>query len=178
MADRRNKAPYSEESPGWADAVEASSASGSAYVEAIGRIERLHRRLIGIVRGELIAAGYSDLTPVQALLLFNIGEDRLSPGSLHAEGRYLGSNVSYNLAKLARHGYLTHSPSPDDRRMSLVKLTAEGHKVRGLLDALYARHQEELGAGEEPLQFEALNDLLARIERFWTEKSTPPETAD
>ena len=57
-------------------------------------MERLHRRLLDIVKEELDRSGRSEVTSVQALLLYNIGDQGLSAGELRRRGYYLGSNVS------------------------------------------------------------------------------------
>ena len=51
-------------------------------------------------------------TRVQALLLFNVGDQELTAGELRTRGHYLGSNVSYNLKKLVESGYVHHERSP------------------------------------------------------------------
>ena len=56
------------------------------------------------------------INSVQALLLFNIGDQELTAGELRSRGHYLGSNVSYNLKKLVELGFLDHQRSRVDRR--------------------------------------------------------------
>ena len=72
----------------------------SLYLEALQLVERLHRRLLDVVKDEFDRNGQSDINATQALLLFNIGNSELTAGELRSRGYYLGSNVSYNLKKL------------------------------------------------------------------------------
>ena len=78
------------------------------YMEALTLVERLHRRLLDVIKDEFERSGRSDVNSVQALLLFNIGDAELTAGELRSRGYYLGSNVSYNLKKLVEMGFIHH----------------------------------------------------------------------
>src|SRR3546814_7410757 len=86
------------------------------YLELIGLIERLHRQCLEVIKSDLDRQGIRDLNNVQALILFNIGEEELSIGEPTQRGYYLGSNVSYNVKQLVENGYLIQERSPHDRR--------------------------------------------------------------
>ena len=77
------------------------------YLEALTLVERLHRRLLDVIKDEFDRRGRSDVNSVQALLLYNISDKELTAGELHTRGYYLGSNVSYK--KLVESGYLHHA---------------------------------------------------------------------
>ena len=79
----------------------------NAFLSAISLIERLHRQFLDVVKAELDGQRIRDINNVQALILFNIGQDELTVGELTQRGYYLGSNVSYNVKKMVEHGYLT-----------------------------------------------------------------------
>src|SRR5208337_5156160 len=76
------------------------------YLEALTLVERLHRRLLDVIKDEFDRRSRADVNSVQASLLYNIGEQELSASELHSRGYYLGSNVSYNLKKLTEAGLL------------------------------------------------------------------------
>src|SRR5690606_25605447 len=76
------------------------------YLEAVSRVERLHRRLLDLVKDEFDRMGWDDINPVQALLMFNIGDSVLTAGERRTRGYYRGSNVSYKLKKLVDTGYI------------------------------------------------------------------------
>lgn len=141
------------------------------YLEMLQLVERLHRQLLDVVKDELDRGGLSDLTSVQALLVFNIGDQELSAGELRTRGHYLGSNVSYNLKKLVEAGYLRHERSGDDRRAVRVSLTPAGHALRTRLTGLFARQSAsvEPSGGISPGQLAETNTVLAKLERFWTD---------
>ena len=161
-----------------ATAVEtADRAAGHApvqplYLEALTLVERLHRRLLDVIKDEFDRRGRADINSVQALLLYNIGDKELTAGELRTRGYYLGSNVSYNLKKLVEMGYLDHQRSRVDRRSVRIKLTQKGQDVRDIVEHLYQKHVrtvEQVG-GISPEEFATLNKSLHRLERFWTDQ--------
>jgi len=131
------------------------------YLEALNLVERLHRQLLDVIKDELDRRDEREINSVQALLLFNVGDQELTAGELRTRGHYLGSNVSYNLKKLVEGGYIHHERSESDRRSVLVRLTRKGEVVRDML--------RELGnVGVEHL--ENVNTTLKRLERFWIDQ--------
>jgi DNA-binding MarR family transcriptional regulator len=142
------------------------------YLEALTLIERLHRRLLDVIKDDFERSGEPEVNPVQALLLFNIADSELTAGELKTRGHYQGSNVSYNLKKLVESGYVNHERSNSDKRSVRVKLTPKGQAIRERIDALYNR---QLQAVEEVVgltvdEFDRLNKALTRLERFWTDQ--------
>ena len=144
----------------------------SLYLESLQLVERLHRRLLDVIKDEFERNGRSDINAVQALLLFNIGNSELTAGELRTRGYYLGSNVSYNLKKLVETGYIFQERSRTDRRSVRIKLTPKGEEVAEVIDELYDRHLKSIdkvgGLGDE--EFDGLNKALARLERFWVDQ--------
>ena len=142
------------------------------YFEMLGLIERLHRQLLDVIKDELDRRDEREINSVQALLLFNVGDQELTAGELRTRGHYLGSNVSYNLKKLVEFGYVHHERSEIDRRSVLVRLTRKGEAVRDVLHGLFERHLASLdmvgNVGVENL--EVMNVSLKRIERFWIDQ--------
>src|ERR1700745_3175947 len=145
------------------------------YLEALTLVERLHRRLLDVIKDEFDRRGRADINSVQALLLYNIGDRELTAGELGTRGYYLGSNVSYvsyNLKKLVEMGFLDHQRSRVDRRSVRIRLTDTGREVRDIVEALYqktVRSVEQVG-GISNEEFATLNKSLHRLERFWTDQ--------
>jgi DNA-binding MarR family transcriptional regulator len=152
--------------------LEEAPALGKYYLEALNLIERLHRQLLDVIKDELDRRDEREINSVQALLLFNVGDQELTAGELRTRGHYLGSNVSYNLKKLVESGYIHHERSEADRRSVLVRLTRKGEAVRDMLRQLFERHLDSLEAvgnvGVSDL--DALNTSLRRMERFWIDQ--------
>ncbi len=82
-----------------AEKLEESNLLRPCYLESLNLVERLHRQLLDVIKDELDRRGERVVNSVQALLLFNIGDQELTAGELRTRGHYLGSNVSYNLKK-------------------------------------------------------------------------------
>ena len=144
------------------------------YLEALTLVERLHRRLLDVIKDEFDRRSRSDINSVQALLLYNIGDKELTAGELRTRGYYLGSNVSYNLKKLVEMGFLDHQRSRVDRRSVRIRLTDAGREVRDIVESLYQKHVrtvEQVG-GINADEFATLNKSLHRLERFWTDRKS------
>ena len=141
------------------------------YIEALTLVERLHRRLLDVIKDEFDRRGRSDVNSVQALLLYNIGDKELTAGELRTRGYYLGSNVSYNVKKLVEMGYLHHQRSRVDRRSVRISLTEQGREIHEIVKGLYEKHVrtvEQIG-GISSDEFKLVNTALSRLERFWTD---------
>ena len=144
----------------------------SEYLQSLHLIERLHRLLLDVIKDEFDRLGTSDLNSVQALLLYNMGDNELTAGELKSRGYYLGSNVSYNLKKLVEMGYIDYERSETDRRSVRVSLSAKGKAASEVVRKLY---QRQLCSVEAVAQVTAddlsgLNKALARLERYWTDQ--------
>ena len=142
------------------------------YLDTLSLIERLHRLLLDVIKDEFERLGFLDINAVQALLLFNIGDNEVTAGELKSRGYYQGSNVSYNLKKLVEAGYMHHQKCEIDRRAVRVRLTDKGRKVRVIVEDLFRRHSEGMASKEVfgGTMMEDVNGSLRHVERFWTEQ--------
>ncbi|MFT4714947.1 MAG: DNA-binding MarR family transcriptional regulator [Paracoccaceae bacterium] len=142
------------------------------YMEMLGMVERLHRLLLDVIKDEFERLGLLDINAVQALLLFNIGENEVTAGELKSRGYYQGSNVSYNLKKLVEAGYMHHQRCQIDRRAVRVRLTEKGRHIRKSVAELFARHST--GLDEKAILDQGamiyMNTSLKTLERFWTDQ--------
>jgi DNA-binding MarR family transcriptional regulator len=155
-----------------AEALSGASSVRKHYLETLNLVERLHRQLLDVIKDELDRRDEREINSVQALLLFNVGDQELTAGELRTRGHYLGSNVSYNLKKLVELGFLDHQRSRVDRRSVRIRLTTQGQEIRRIVDTLYQKHVktvEQVG-GISNEEFATLNKSLHRLERFWTDQ--------
>jgi DNA-binding MarR family transcriptional regulator len=142
------------------------------YLEALSLVERLHRLLLDVIKDEFERVGVLEINAVQALLLFNIGDNEVTAGELKTRGYYQGSNVSYNLKKLVDMGYMHHQRCEIDRRSVRVKLTEKGRKIHDVVSDLFERHADGLQQ-KGVLGPEGIEDItrsLKRMERYWTDQ--------
>lgn len=139
------------------------------YFEIIRLIERLHRHFLDVLRTELRRLGIDDINAVQALLLYNIGENEVVIRDLKDRGYYQGSNVSYNIKSLTEYGYITQERSTHDRRSVRLKLTDKGLSlcagVRALQDTLSA----QFGDDDSAKALQGTVDTMLRLERTWSD---------
>src|SRR6056297_1557280 len=153
-----------------AEAEQQSFVTG--YLDALSLVERLHRLLLDVIKDEFERLGVLEVNPVQALLMFNIGENEVTAGELKTRGYYQGSNVSYNLKKLVEMGYMHHQRCEIDRRSVRVRLTDKGRHVRDTVSGLFARQAaglEKHGVlGADGI--DRVNHSLKRVERFWADQ--------
>jgi DNA-binding MarR family transcriptional regulator len=105
------------------------------FARMLQSIELLHRRFLDVVTAEL---GRRDktLSSVQALILSHANGKSISLGELQALGHYEGTNLAYNVGKLADGGYITLARPQWDKRSSLIELTTEGREVAQLISQL------------------------------------------
>ncbi|WP_197685777.1 MarR family winged helix-turn-helix transcriptional regulator [Brevirhabdus pacifica] len=144
----------------------------TGYLESLALVERLHRLLLDVIKDEFERVGVLDINAVQALLIFNIGDNEVTAGELKSRGYYQGSNVSYNLKRLVEMGYMHHQRCEIDRRSVRVRLTEKGRRVRSLVADLFGSHASALAergildAGE----IDEINTALRRVERYWSDQ--------
>ncbi|MCU0911791.1 MAG: winged helix DNA-binding protein [Rhodobacteraceae bacterium] len=144
----------------------------AGYLELLSLIERLHRLLLDVIKDEFERLGILEINAVQALLLFNIGENEVTAGELKTRGYYQGSNVSYNLKKLVELGYMHHQRCEVDRRSVRVRLTEKGRAVRAVVAALFDRHSGGIET-RRVLDLDRLDGTagaLKLLERYWADQ--------
>ncbi len=142
------------------------------YLESLSLVERLHRLLLDVIKDEFERLGILEINSVQALLLFNVGENEVTAGELKTRGYYQGSNVSYNLQKLVEAGYMHHQRCEIDRRSVRVRLTEKGRHIRGIVSDLFSRHAQGL-EDKGVLDLMGIEDItgaLKRVERYWSDQ--------
>ena len=144
----------------------------TGYLESLALVERLHRLLLDVIKDEFERIGMLEINAVQALLLFNIGENEVTAGELKSRGYYQGSNVSYNLKKLVETEFMHHQRCEIDRRSVRVRLTQKGRKVRDTVEDLFSRHAGALESKGVlgPQGIEDINTSLRRVERYWADQ--------
>lgn len=159
-------------SPVEAPAAARDAAFLRSYLESLNLLERLHRLLLDVIKDEFERLDILDVNPVQALLVFNVGDQEVTAGELRTRGYYQGSNVSYNLKKLVDLGYMHHERSEVDRRSVRVSLTDKGRRLREVVARLFAAQAEGLH-GRAILDVNAMDEItrsLKRMERYWVEQ--------
>lgn len=134
------------------------------YFESIVSIERLYRLFLDVLKNELDHHEIYDINNIQSVILYHIGNGKVTVGELTNKGYYLGSNVSYNLRKMVNFGYVEQKQSPHDKRTVFVQLTDKGQKLHELLDTFFENHSKQLDT------LDNLSNELQKLEKFWKSK--------
>jgi DNA-binding MarR family transcriptional regulator len=105
---------------------------------------------------------------MEAMLLFNIGDAEMTIGELTLRGRYLKTNVSYNVKKMVESGYIAYKRSVHDRRLIYVRLTVEGRALHRQLITIFQRHTDKLrDTAIKQTDLEEVAVTMRRLEEFW-----------
>ncbi|MDD3288519.1 MAG: MarR family transcriptional regulator [Alphaproteobacteria bacterium] len=160
--------------------MDESKASALRNLRELPRlIERMHRRFLDVVRLELGRRGIRDISPVQVMMMSNIGSGEISVHTLIERGYYLGSNASYNLKQLVDCGYVERLSSPRDKRAARLKLSPKGEATLSALAELEGHWAEPLM--KSPSDFadiENANNLLRKLEHCWSDAVRYAESTD
>lgn len=156
----------------WIVPTDEDVASVPTYVELLRVLERAHRQLLETVSAELERNDVTDVNAVQALLLYHMGEAPLTAAEIKTSGRYLGSNVTYNLRKLIEAGRLVESRSPNGRGAPRFSATETGRKVCTLVEKLFERQCAALKpvCAMSEADVRQAGAALAKLERYWTDQ--------
>ncbi len=106
------------------------------------------------------------LTPQQAVALLAIDsqEKRVStPSEIAAFMAADSPTVSGIISRLEKHGYVTVSPNPEDKRSRLVELTARADAV---LPAIHETLKESSGWAESLMPSSDLAELTRLLRQF------------
>lgn len=143
--------------------------SGQSYLgEVTAIIDHLHKNFLNLLKLELNALGVYDVNNVQGMMVFHIGDAEMTVGELSLRGYYRGTNLTHNVKKIVRNGYVVYKRSDQDRRIFYIKLTDKGRALRDQLADMHRRHIEMLA--QTPVTDEDLQKVtvtLHRFEQFW-----------
>lgn len=140
------------------------------YGQLTQMIERLHRRMLDVIRFELEQAGVSDINPAQALMLTKIEGREVALRDIIERGYYIGSNASYNIKQLVEADYVVQKRSDHDKRSVKVSLTKKGEELCKKLVEFNAGQAERLaGTKEAAAQLGSTIEVLRNLENSWSE---------
>jgi DNA-binding MarR family transcriptional regulator len=138
------------------------------FAQILQSIELLHRRFLDVITAEL-GRREKALSAVQALILSHASDRPLSLGQLQALGHYEGTNLSYNVGKLAESGYIILSRPEWDKRSSVIGLTADGQEVASLIARTIDEHSASLaGIGITDDELSLITRTLKGLHRLWS----------
>jgi len=136
----------------------ATSRSPSDPVQIIRRFNRFYTRQIGVLQEHLLESQFS-LTEVR--VLYELAHrDKITAKDLCLDLGLDRGYVSRMLQNFQTHGWITSTPSPEDRRSLFLSLTSEGRKI---LEPLDRRSSDEVAAMLARLAPKQQEKMLAAI---------------
>src|SRR5215469_12009576 len=136
----------------------ATASSPSDPVQLIRRFNRFYTRQIGVLQEHLLESQFS-LTEVR--VLYELAHrDKITAKDLCLDLGLDRGYVSRMLQNFQTHGWITSTPSPEDRRSLFLSLTSEGRKI---LEPLDRRSSDEVAAMLARLAPKQQEKMLAAI---------------
>jgi DNA-binding MarR family transcriptional regulator len=148
------------------------------------RLEELHRQPGHLIRrAQQIAVAMFieecaafDLTPVQYAAMVAIQENEgIDATRLSSQIAFDRSTLGNVLERLETRGFVERYPSPDDKRIKLLKLTPQGRAVTRRAEAAVRRTQDRILAPLAPEDRLALLNLLAQLVELNNAASRVPQ---
>lgn len=130
--------------------------------------EKDYKLFLDIVKQELDASKYTDITAPQALVLLNMNDNVVTIGEVITRGYYIGTNASYSIRRLIQAGYLASEKSEYDKRNTYLKLTPKGLTLCSQIENALDEHiklTEKKSKNKLDLTFGL--DFLKRLESFF-----------
>ena len=138
------------------------------YFEMIMLVEKLHHLYGDVIKAEVDKLRIFDINNVQCLILYNIGKNEMIVGEISNRGYYLGSNVSYNLKKLVKYGYIIQEKDIHDKRASKVRLSEKGMDLYEKLDNIFINQAANLkNNGIADQNIPEILKQLRKLEAYW-----------
>lgn len=117
-----------------------------------------------------------DLTPVQYAAMVAIQENEgIDATRLSAQIAFDRSTLGNVLERLETRGFVERYASPDDKRIKLLKLTAQGRAVTRRAEAAVLRTQDRILAPLAPKDRRVLLELLAQLVELNNDASRAPQ---
>lgn len=117
-----------------------------------------------------------DLTPVQYAAMVAIQENEgIDATRLSAQIAFDRSTLGNVLERLETRGFVERYSSPDDKRVKLLRLTAQGRTVTGRAEEAVRRTQDRILAPLAPKDRRVLLELLAQLVELNNDASRVPQ---
>lgn len=136
------------------------------YFETVIKIERVHKLFLEVMKAELFRLKIRDINNIQALILYNLGDNYVTVGELN-EKYYLGTNISYNLRNMVKNGYFIKETSIHDTRTYNIKLSEKGFDLHRKLDKIFNSHIHDLNEGGYDESIGYLSTQLDGMKEFF-----------
>jgi DNA-binding MarR family transcriptional regulator len=144
----------------------------SSPIGVIGRISRLAReieaRLEPVYREHGLEPGWHDV-----LATLRRSGGTLRPTDLTNASMLTSSGTTKRLDKLEQAGLIAREPDPDDRRGTLISLTAAGRRLIDALTPAHLDNERRILGGLTEAEQARLADLLRKVQLGLPGKPAP-----
>lgn len=136
----------------------------NSFHELKVNINQLNRIMLDHISALLKEHNFYDLNANQALLLSNIGNDAKNVLYSNKIGYYIGTNISYNVGYLVKHGYIDRLDDNVDKRRAFLVLTDKGKQVLELIEGDNMSQENTLK--KIGIDVNNMNEILLRLQRI------------
>lgn len=132
------------------------------------RFSFINKWFMGTLKKELEQEGINNVTPVQLLVIKNIGIDGQTIGSATNYGYYIGTNSNYNIKSLIKEGYVYKTKHPHDERSVILHLTEAGIELLDIIDCAFVTQDRLLlDAGLDAKDMKTTIKTIDKIEKLF-----------
>lgn len=136
------------------------------YPERIIILNKLYRSFLRNIKDFLSNFTEIDLSPMQALIIYQIGTKRAQISDIIK--LYNGLNPSYTIKQMALRGYLIINENVQDRRMILLSLSRKGESYYQQIYKFFECQEEQLkNLGIDAETWEYLWKLCHKLTLFF-----------
>lgn len=141
------------------------------YFQLVRLCESTYKAFLDSLKGALFQLKINNLTPIQALIVLNLGEDEINIKDFIRCGYYGGTNVTYNLNALVKNGYMVSKKNPNDLRSRKINLSKKGMDVLNMLSLILDEQNisiEDAGIKEKDVYYmkNNLKNINKTVELF------------
>lgn len=130
--------------------------------------QRLHTAFLNTLQNRLKDVKHFELEASQALVLYQIGNRKLSVNDIALYGYYDQTNITHTLKKFIALNYITKTTYSEDRRKTLVCLTKKALTLCAALDTIIQDLTTEIKLSLSPSDEENLSLCLQTLKNFWS----------
>lgn len=133
----------------------------NSFYDLTVNINKLNKLFLETIDLELKTNQIFDVTPMQALLILNIADDKKNINHLQSD-YYIGKNTSYNTNNLAKRGYITRTIGKEDKRCVIISLTEKGKELYDFLCCVIKSRLKALQ--EREIDVTHINTILSELQ--------------
>lgn len=128
--------------------------------------ERIYRSFLEVIKHELDLNRKRDINAIQAFILLNIDNNKVTMSEITSRGYYIGSNASYNIKKMIINDYINQKQSEYDKRSTYISITSKGKELIDNLNTQLTKYSKEIEVRHK-ICFKRLINTLRNIDSFW-----------